>query len=124
MNQGVEMLLARMDSNPGEFSDPDISNKWSWVLVEIGNRGYALTHPGNGASPIIQTHPPYSHIPLPYLTDEEVLALYRKFSSIQGDRFTAEVTKTLLRDPVFNSVAATKQAQLGNSTWNPPFKIP
>ena len=40
MNQGVEILLARMDSNPDEFVGMDWprQSKWSWVMDDLRKR--------------------------------------------------------------------------------------
>lgn len=79
MNQGVEILLARMDSNPDEFTTA--RGKWDWVMDGV-NRRVA------GKDKDV----------LAYLTDEEAQALYDKMQFLARDGFTRNVMETLLED--------------------------
>ena len=89
MNQGVEMVLARMESHPHEFAlriNADgglIANpprgRWDWLMNKI------LLRKSN------QTTYEYA-----FLTDYEVSALYDKYMEIQGDEFTKRVMAELL----------------------------
>ena len=77
MNQGVEILLSRMDSNPEEFTTA--RGKWDWVMDGI-NRRVA------GRDTDV----------LAYLTDEEARALYDKMQVLAREGFTKNVLATLL----------------------------
>jgi hypothetical protein len=70
MNQGVEILLARIDSNPEEFLLS--SRKWGWLGVD-------------GVKP-------------PYLTAAEWTALQVKVQTIRANEFTERVMETLLQE--------------------------
>lgn len=78
MNQGVEILLARMESNPDEFS-AKYGSKWLWVLEGVNARV------ANG-----------DKTSLPFLNDEEITTLWAKLVEISRDGFTKKVMATLL----------------------------
>lgn len=85
MNQGVQMLLARMDSHPEEFSfqfglGDEVSSRWAAVMDDLERRVS-----GQFTSP-----------PLPFLSDEEIKALHDKYIALQGDAFTHYVMNELL----------------------------
>ena len=99
MNQGVEILLKRMETNPEEFVVPfdryrKISPEGKWgavvhsIIREINNKKSA------GHGPVASATYPE----LPFLTDEEIELLYNKLMSLQGDQFTQHVLRTLLED--------------------------
>lgn len=77
MNQGVEILLSRMDSNPEEFIGHE--GKWDWIMDGI-NRRVA------GKDKDV----------LAYLTDEEARVLYDKMQILARANFTRSVLETLL----------------------------
>ena len=79
LNQGVQILLARMDSNPEEFTT--VRGKWDWVMEGV-NRRVA------GKDKDV----------LAYLTNEEAQALYDKMQVLARDGFTRNVMATLLPD--------------------------
>ena len=79
MNKGIEILLARMESNPDEFTT--VRGKWDWVMEGV-NRRIA------GKDKDV----------LAYLTDEEAQALYDKMQLLARDGFTRNVMETLLRE--------------------------
>ena len=79
MNQGVEILLARMDSNPDEFTTA--RGKWDWVMDGVNRR---VADKDKDV--------------LAYLTDEEAQALYDKMQVLARDGFTRNVMETLLED--------------------------
>ena len=88
MNQGVEILLARMDSNPDEFvgtSWPG-KNKWAWVVDDLRRR-MAPTKEDKEFG-----------LPLRFLSDEEVRMLWEKLESLRADQFTKAVMRTLLEE--------------------------
>ena len=93
MNQGIEILLARMDSNPEEFV-PDVignyPNKWRKILVQIEQR--------IKAKGIKVKEGEYLAIELPFLELEEIEAVWKKLQSLQADLFTKRVMNTLLQD--------------------------
>ena len=68
MNKGIEILLARMDSNQDEFMG--VNNKWS---------------------NLIESHEDY-------MTDEDRKALFDKLHALRMDRFTEHVMKKLLAE--------------------------
>ena len=76
MNQGIEILLARIDSNPEEFLLS--SRKWEWLRVD-------------GVKP-------------PYLTDAEWVALQVKVQTIRANEFTERVMTTLLQEEAGTSI--------------------
>lgn len=68
MNKGIEILLARMESNPDEFMG--VNNKWS---------------------NLIESHEDY-------MTDEDRKALFAKLHALRMDRFTEHVMKKLFEE--------------------------
>ena len=97
MNKGVEILLSRMESHPEEFdwhhrraiatSAAEAFGRWDWV-VEAATRRVENKHQGSSNY----------RLELPFLTNQEVDALYDKYMSIQGDAFTKRIMSELLRD--------------------------
>jgi len=79
MNQGVQILLDRMDTNPEEFDD--YAGKWGDVIgaVHIRKEKNEKT--------------------LPFLTDPEVNALYDKLEDVRRENFTADVLRRLADTP-------------------------
>lgn len=93
MNQGLEILLARMDSNPEEFIPDVIGNypdKWRNILQQIEHRIRAKTFKAKEGE--------YLHVELPYLKIEELETVWEKLQSLQGELFTKRVMNTLLQD--------------------------
>ena len=88
-NKGVQMLINRMDSHPDEFTHRKSLHpgRWDWVLEQIIRR---VEHK--------HANTDNYRIELPFLTNEEVDALYDKFMSIQGDAFTHRIMRELLED--------------------------
>jgi hypothetical protein len=87
MNQGVQILLDRMDTNPEEF-EYDIAmggGKWSDIVQAVHARKNAPEAHKNTA-------------PLPFLTDPEVNALYEKLEDVRRENFTADVLRRLADD--------------------------
>jgi hypothetical protein len=95
MNQGVQILLDRMDTNPEEFDD--YSGKWGDIIGAVHAR-----------KSIPEGHSKDS--PLPFLTDPEVNALYEKLEDVRRENFTADVLRRLADDSV-------KQQEL----WDKPI---
>jgi len=86
MNQGVEILLSRMDSNPDEFADMfksshETTHEWEWILLAV-----------------IKHVTKENVTALAFLTDTEIRALYAKYTQLQGGNFTKRVMKQLLDD--------------------------
>jgi hypothetical protein len=86
MNKGVQILLERMRSNPDEFV-PDIqgkySPKWRRIILSVemrvkGGKDYAEE--------------------LPFLSNEEIKALWDGMQQLQGELFTKRVMNILLQD--------------------------
>jgi hypothetical protein len=95
VNQGVELLLQRMDSHPEEFNthnlDKHIREKWKWVTGALKSRVEHMNRAPND-------DPVLTFESLGFLTDREILILYDKYMSIQGDSFSRRVMATLLTD--------------------------
>ena len=79
MNEGVQLLLKRMESNPQEFmrDDMGVRMKWGWIVS-------ALVRDEDGVKEA-----------LPYLNDEEIAALKTKYTQVQRELFTARVLNNL-----------------------------
>jgi hypothetical protein len=76
MNQGVEIILARMDSHPEEFID-DVRKEWRWLTNQ-------LEGPAVGG--------------LYFLTGEEKTALQEKYIELVREQFTKNIIQQLLKD--------------------------
>ena len=92
MNQGIEILLARMESHPDEFY-----NIHQQATVPPGTRWDALIREVNKGK---------------FVTEEERTALQNKLSSIQGESFTKAVLQELMREGT-RYVADTPDISLG-----------
>lgn len=84
MNQGVQILLDRMDTNPEEFDD--YTGKWGDIIGAVHAR-----------KSIPETHS--KDAPLPFLTDPEVNALYEKLEDVRRENFTSDVLRRLANTP-------------------------
>lgn len=87
INDGVQMLLNRMDSHPEEFMQDlqGSDTRWDWVLDRIQHRMQQTLEGSPNAKWV-----------LPFLTDDEVQALYAKYIQINRDLFKQSVMKELL----------------------------
>ena len=93
MNQGVQILLERMRSNPDEFVPDLMGNyprKWRNIIQEIEYRTKSKNIKPKVDEILV--------IPLPFLTDEEVDAVWSGMQQLQGDLFTKKVMGILLQD--------------------------
>jgi hypothetical protein len=83
-----------MDSNPDEFimDGWHIPNKWGWVMVNLCHRAYRLVNPKDTSAASV----PGGIEVLPFLPDDEILTVYKKFTALQGQAFTEAVLNTLL----------------------------
>lgn len=101
MNQGVEIMLKRMESHPEEFQDThdrygESENKWTGIIRELYQR-MEIIDKDNGNKPHSDGIRPVRYVkPLVYLTDEEVTVLYNKLVEVQGNMFTKQVMGRLL----------------------------
>jgi len=85
MNQGVQILLERMDTNPEEFEEGS-SSKWADIMNAVtARKNVPEAHAKNA--------------PLPFLTDPEVNALYDKLEDVRRENFTADVLRRLADTP-------------------------
>ena len=108
MNQGVKILLERMRSNPDEFI-PTVHGyypkKWQDILLAVQMRA-------EGGKDYQDQ--------LPFLSDEEIKALWGSMQQLQGELFTKKVMNTLLMDAeeLSSSFGEPNDASkfLGNST--------
>jgi len=85
MNQGVQILLDRMDTNPEEFDD--YTGKWGDIIGAVHARKSIPEENSKDA-------------PLPFLTTPEVNALYDKLEDVRRENFTADVLRRLADDSV------------------------
>lgn len=97
MDEVVDLLIKRMDSNPEEFCygwDPDTDNhlyveghrspKWRQVIYQLRQRVGEAVHESGVPKP------------LPFLSDEQIARLYTKYVEVQGNEFEKYVLRTLL----------------------------
>ena len=84
MNEGVQILLDRMDTNPEEFDD--YAGKWGDIIGAVHAR-----------RDIPEAHK--KDAPLPFLTDPEVNALYDKLEDVRRENFTSDVLRRLADTP-------------------------
>ena len=91
MNQGFEIIMKRMDSNPDEFQIRHTGEicKWSWVIGDLSQRMRVLS----GSTPKLTVSP------LAFMDDAEVIMVYTKLMTIQGQAFTERVLRTALEEP-------------------------
>lgn len=92
MNEGVEILLARMDSHPDEF---DEYGPWAWVFNSV----VAEVESRRGVSPVMNVYNRVS-----FLSDEELHALLNKYKALQARAFTNKVMSQLLNPPQLDTV--------------------
>ena len=122
INQGVQILLNRMDSHPQEFVptlNGDYPPKWKQLLLKVDRRVNDIKFRGLDKNADLHTPP------LSFLTDSEIHALHNKIQSIRGDLFTKEVMATLLDNGssdrelsssfAGNSLSASKKISLSKS---------
>jgi hypothetical protein len=96
MNQGVQILLDRMDTNPEEFDD--YTGKWGDIIGAVHARKSIPEENSKDA-------------PLPFLTTPEVNALYEKLEDVRRENFTADVLRRLADDSV-------KQQELWDTSYS------
>jgi hypothetical protein len=106
MNQGVQILLERMDTNPEEFED--YAGKWGDIIGAILARKNSSDEHSKDA-------------PLPFLTDAEVNALYDKLEDVRRENFTADVLRRLADDSVkqqelWETIYTTSRLPIGANT--------
>ena len=105
MNQGVQILLERMESNPDEFTEASViskANKWANIIVGVRMRmDKIINNPDER----------YTFDELSYLTNEEVLALDAKLTDIRRDAFTKNVMSTILAGADDGNYHSFAQAQ-------------
>jgi hypothetical protein len=93
LNKGVQILIERMNSNPDEFIPDVIGNypsKWRDTLRDIE---YRVKLRGVKLKPEEMLT-----IPLPFLDEQEIDAVWNKMQQLQGDLFTKKIMNTLLTD--------------------------
>ena len=104
MNQGVQILLDRMDTNPEEFEEGS-SSKWADIMNAVtARKNVPEAHAKNA--------------PLPFLTDPEVNALYDKLEDVRRENFTADVLRRLADTP--KEIAQQELWETSYSTSNVP----
>lgn len=118
MNEGVQILLDRMDTNPEEFDD--YAGKWGDIIGAVHAR-----------RDIPEAHK--KDAPLPFLSDPEINALYEKLEDVRRENFTADVLRRLADDSIKEvtqpelwktSYSSSNQPVLGTpttgTTWSNP----
>jgi hypothetical protein len=78
MNEGVRLILSRMDTHPEEFEEGMGHMRWMRIMEDVRER--------------IENDNKYK---LRWLKDAEVEAMYDKLATIHRDLFTAEVIRWL-----------------------------
>lgn len=92
MNKGVQILLERMQSNPEEFIQDwrgEFPPKWRAKLDAVTRRASYISN---------KKKDPDYYPELPFLKDEEILALYYAMENLLANKFTEDIMATLLRD--------------------------
>ena len=98
MNKGVQILLERMQSNPEEFIPDWRGNyppKWQRKLDAVARRAVNIQ---------TKKKDPDYYPELPFLSDDEVLAVWQAMQNILANRFTEEIMATLLNDAQLQSL--------------------
>jgi hypothetical protein len=80
MNEGVRILLERMETHPQEFNN-GILHKWADVVGDVMQRARGEANP------------------VPFLDDAEVQAIYDKLRDLERHEFTAKVLRKLADTP-------------------------
>ena len=119
-NQGVQILLNRMESHPEEFSvQPNAlarlhEGRWDWLLAQVMRR---VEHRHKNTDNY--------RVELPFLNDREVEALYDKFMSVQGEAFTRRIMSELLKDEKDNDPNSVRYRTQGgfNGMSNDDFNM-
>ena len=99
MNEGVQILLDRMDTNPEEFDD--YAGKWGDIIGAVHAR-----------RDIPEAHK--KDAPLPFLSDPEINALYEKLEDVRRENFTADVLRRLADD----SIKEVTQPELWKTSYS------
>lgn len=93
MNQGVELILKRMESHPEEFEVKFVydtsgyrqQGKWQWLIDRVAHRAEEVERG------------PLEH--LPFISDEEIKLIYDKLMMIQATVFIRTVMHTIMSKP-------------------------
>lgn len=80
MNEGVRILLERMETHPQEFNN-GILHKWADVVGDVMQRARGEANP------------------VPFLDDAEIQAVYDKLRDLERHEFTAKVLRKLADTP-------------------------
>ena len=119
MNKGVQILLERMQSNPEEFIHDwrgEFPPKWRSKLDAVVRRATFIK-----AKPNMRDVEYYPE--LPFLKDEEILALHSAMQNLLANRFTEEVMATLLQD-ADEELSFTSRKAIGESQkFKPSFTL-
>ena len=101
INEGVKLILARMESNPEEFTKNHQTGwtKWHDIMSEVIVRVEGTTVLGR------QTH-------VSCLTQEEVEMLYNKYQSLRRNEFTSLVLRMITTGERGYEDELVEQAQL------------
>ena len=83
MNQGVQILLDRMDTNPEEFEDDFALGGGKWYDIVQA----------------VHVRKDKNEKTLPFLSDAEVNALYERLEDVRRENFTAAVLRRLADTP-------------------------
>ena len=107
MNDGVELLLKRMDTHPEEFQEnwADLSGdephpvtprrQWGNIIYNVRLRAEWIRNDGQN----LPGRRGDACTPLPFLTDKEVLTVFDKYCAIQRKGFMGEIMRNILHEP-------------------------
>lgn len=85
MNEGVQLILRRMETHPEEFEEGSSHMRWMQVISDVVRR---VEHQDRK---------------LPWLYDEEAQAIYNGIQDIQRNKFTAYVLRALTESNSFDT---------------------
>jgi hypothetical protein len=101
LSAGVALLLQRMESHPEEFKDPTLG-KWNHVLSVVEERIF---------------NPQGRRRAEPWMSDEEIRAIWSGYTKLKQKSFHSFVMKKLLDDtPTEEEMLASKPMLVTNPT--------
>lgn len=124
MNEGVELLLKRMESHPEEFQESihdfiERDSKWDRIMYQVRERVQIMDIESNAveAPDPNRIIPVRQHKPLPYLSDEEIMTIYNKLIETQRDMFVRQVMAQLLREQPEDGIAEDSGVTLTSTAY-------
>ena len=129
MNKGIEIILARMESNPEEFANEHYRTVntagtgrtakevyWLKVIANLAAKVEGAKREADKSS--TPSHPPLD--PYGFLSVEEATQVLNKYHELQGENFTNGVMEILLREeqPSFSDSVYSQTARQANQALN------